>query len=622
MDKQTQDASWLRYAICGMALLLSVIHIGNVLLVLPSNVLRGLHLAFVIALIYLSGLRNAGKIKAGFNILKMLFAMLICFYYGFTYDTLIDNVTSPTLHDMVFGIALILILLDATVRTVGKGMGIVTVAFLVYLLVGKYLPGTVGHAGYSLSRSVGHIFMSSNGIFGSMIQISATYIAMFTLVGAFLERCRASDAFINIALKAAGRMPGGPALTAVIASCLFGTVNGSAVVNVITTGTFTIPLMKSIGVAPHVAGAVEAAASTGGQLMPPVMGAGAFIMSDITGVPYSEIIIKAAIPALIYFIGVFAGVYCYVRRENIPPVDATRIPSWDSVIKGSYLLLPMVVILVMILQHYSPMYSAAAGIFTGALLIVCNEFRSPRRAIETINMSMVEGATNLAGVAMGLACAGIIIGVITLTGLGAKFVTMVLFISKGMPLLALALVAVACLILGMGLPTSAAYVITATMAVPAMIKMGFPLVASHLFVFYFAVIAPVTPPVAIAAYAGAGIAGAPPNATGWKAFAFALPAFLAPFMFVYNPLLLAEGDKIQILWSFFTAMVGAVTLATATQGYFFARISPVMRVCLGGAALCLIDPGYFTDMIGLSIIMLVSVMVFFRKKQSAKKQAM
>jgi TRAP transporter 4TM/12TM fusion protein len=617
MDKQQQDTQFWKYSIFVTGFVLSTIHIANILFIFPSNILRGAHLALVFTLVYLCGLKGAGRLKCGFDIAKMIVAMVICFYYGFAYDTLIDNVTSPELHDMIFGIALVLILIDATVRTVGKGMGVVTIAFLFYLFVGKYLPGDIGHAGYSLARCIGHIFMSSNGIFGSMIQISATYIAMFTLVGAFLERCKASDAFINIALKAAGRMRGGPALTAVIASCLFGTVNGSAVVNVITTGTFTIPLMKSIGVAPHVAGAVEAAASTGGQLMPPVMGAGAFIMADITGVPYSEIIIKAAIPALIFFGGVFAGVYCYVRRENIPPVDPARIPSWGAVIRGSYLLLPMAVILGMILQNYSPMYSALAGIIVGAILIVSNDIRKPKAIIENLNMSLVEGSTNLASVAMGLACAGIIIGVITLTGLGSKFVTMVLYISQGMPLLALALVAIACLILGMGLPTSAAYVITATMAVPAMIKMGFPLIASHLFIFYFAVIAPVTPPVAIAAYAGAGIAGASPNATGWKAFAFALPAFLAPFMFVYNPLLLAEGNQFAIMWAFFTAMVGAFTLAASTQGYFFGKLSAVMRVALGGAALCLIDPGFITDMIGLAVILFVSVMRFLKNKRSS-----
>ncbi|MFZ7101585.1 MAG: TRAP transporter permease [Peptococcaceae bacterium] len=612
MNIKAQNKPLLKYSVYAMAFLLSIIHVANVIFVFPSNVIRGLHLAFVLALIYLGGL-NSGKNKFVFNIIKMSIAMLICFYYAFTYETLIYNVTSPTIYDMIFGIALIIILIDATIKTVGKGMGIVTIAFLIYIFIGKYLPGTIGHAGFGLSRIVGHIFISSNGIFGSMVQISATYIALFTLLGAFLEKCGASDAFINIALKATGKMRGGPALGAVVASCIFGMVNGSAVVNVITTGTFTIPLMRSIGVAPQVAGAIEAAASTGGQLMPPIMGAGAFIMSDITGVPYSDITLKAIIPALVFFIGVLAGVYFYVLKEDVPFVDQEKIPSSKNVFKGFYLLLPLAVVFVMILKHYSPMYSAMAGIMFAILLTVVNNFIKLKKLFEKLGFAMVEGAINLSSVAMGLACAGIIVGVITLTGLGSKFVTMVILLSQGLPLLALVFVAVSCLILGMGLPTSAAYVITATMAVPAMAEMNFPIFASHLFVFYFAVIAPVTPPVAIAAYAGAGIAGASPNETGIKSFIFALPAFLIPFMFIYNPLLLAQGDLKLVLWAFLTAIIGTVTLAAATQGYFFGKINTILRFILGGAALCLIESSIVTDTIGLTVILIIFAILFFKR---------
>ncbi|MGE5484420.1 MAG: TRAP transporter permease [Ignavibacteriales bacterium] len=587
----------------GLAVALSVIHLANFWVVFPSNILRGLHLAFVFALVYLrlaeKSTKAAGRV---FNIVKAAVAVGACAYYAFNFYSLIERVTFPESIDQVIGILLIALVLDATSRTVGKGMGIVCAAFLAYMVLGRYLPGAVGHGGYGLPRMIGHLYLSSNGVFGSMIEISATYIAMFTLLGAFLEKSGASEAFINIALKATGRLQGGPALTAVIASCLFGTVSGSAVVNVIATGTFTIPLMKSIGVAPHVAGAVEAAASTGGQIMPPVMGAGAFIMSDITGVPYSTIVIRALIPALVYFFGVFMAVSLYVRRENIQALPEEQIPSWAKVRDGLYLLAPMVLVFIMIIMRYTPSKAAIVAIGVSAALIVLRMFSRPAHGVRQLADSLADGATGVSTVAMGLACAGLIIGVVTLTGLGAKFVSFVIAISNGMPLLALVFVAVACIILGMGLPTSAAYVITATLAVPALVEMGLPLFACHMFVFYFAVIAPITPPVAIAAYAGASIAHGDPNKTGWKAFAFALPAFLMPFMFVMNPLLLAEGSVGWILWALVSALLGATALSATTQGYFFGTVSLGERVVLGIAAVMLIDPGLVTDVIGLCVI--------------------
>lgn len=616
--RQQLDVPLEKRAAFFAAVVLSCVHVANVWLMFPSHVMRGLHLGFILVLIYLGKGLGKNIAQAGASLLKLAAGVAGCLYYVVKFETLSMRMNALNQADKLIGILLILVLIDATSRTVGRGMGIITLVFLAYTFLGQYLPGELGHAGYSLGRIVGHMYLGSNGIFGTLLQMSATYLAMFTLLGAFLDRCGASGSFINIAMKATGRMQGGPALAAVVASCFFGMINGSAVVNVVTTGTFTIPLMKTLGIAPHVAAAVEAAASTGGQLMPPVMGAGAFIMADITGVPYASIIVKALVPALVFFIGVFGGVYFYVKRENVPPIDPSLIPSTRSILKDAYLLLPMLVVLVMILRRYSPVFSAVAAMGAAVALVVLRDLKAPRSVGTSLVLSLAEGAQNLSGVATGLACAGLITGVVTLTGLGSKFVTLVIAISSGQPFLALVLVAFACLILGMGLPTSAAYVITATMAVPAMTEMGLPMFASHLFVFYFAVIAPVTPPVAIAAYAGAGIADASPNQAGVSSFVFALPAFLMPFMFVYNPLLLAEGPVLEVLWASFTAIAGAVALGAASQGYFFDRIGAPPRVLLGISAFLLIQPGAVTDVAGIAGIALIGLYAYLHRRRAAK----
>lgn len=613
---QTNNSSSMYKIIVNTAaLILSIFHIANIWVVLPTHLMRGLHLGFILIIVYLSKGDSDNKTKKLFNFGKMVMGVTGCVYYIIFYEKLSLRGSLLTLPDQIIGVLLICILIDATIRTLGKGMGFVTLGFLVYMFLGKYLPGSLGHAGYGFTRMISHLYVSPNGVFGSLLQISATYLAIFTLLGAFLERSGASNAFINIAIKATGKMQGGPALAAVVASCLFGMVNGSAVVNVVTTGTFTIPLMKSLGIAPYVAGAVEAAASTGGQLMPPVMGAGAFIMSDITGVPYSDVIVKAIVPALVFFIGVFGGVFLYVKRENIPSIDEALLPSTKSIINDLYMLLPMVVVFVMMIMKYSPVFSALISIIIAVVIIAIQNTKDIKKTGKLVYDSMLDGAKNLSGIATGLACAGIITGVITLTGLGSKFVTMILSVSNAQPLLALVLVAFACLILGMGLPTSAAYVITATMAVPAMTQMGYPLFASHLFVFYFAVIAPVTPPVAIAAYAGAGIADSDPTKTGIQAFLFSLPAFLMPFMFISNPLLLAEGELIPVLWAAFTAIVGAIALAAASQGYLLNKLNIILRIILALSAFLLIDPGTITDIMGLAGTVIVGVLSYITQKK-------
>jgi TRAP transporter 4TM/12TM fusion protein len=598
-----------------LAGLLAIFHIVNMWTVLPTSFSRGIHVGAVLLLAYARIGQNKNKLMNAFTILKVAIGVYACVHYMFFFEAMYTNQTT---FDVVIGVLFVLVILDITFRSVGVGMGVVLAVFLIYVYVGRFMPGIFGHAGYSVSRTIYHLYVSPNGIFGAFIQISIAYIAMFSILGGFFEHCGASDSFIKLAMKVTGRMQGGPALAAVIASCLFGMVNGSAVVNVVTTGTLTIPLMKSLGIQPIVAGAVEAAASTGGQLMPPVMGAGAFIMADITGIPYSQIIIKALIPALVYFISVFFGVYFYVKRANIPRPDPNLIPSGPVILKGLYLLLPMFVVLVLILRDFSAGYSALMATFCATALILFREFKSPRVFAKNVWISLVEGSNSIVSIATALAAAGLIVGVVSLTGFGNRFVSLVITLSQGSSLLALIFVALACLILGMGLPTSAAYVLTATMAVPAMVQLKLPLIACHLFVFYFAVIAPVTPPVAIAAYAGAGIADASPSKTGLKAFVFTIPAFLVPFLFVYNPVLLAEGNGIDILIAGISAVAGSAVLAAGTQGYFFGKLGVVSRLILFIASLFMFVPGVASDLLGISAVVIIGIISFMHTRLSNK----
>ena len=598
-----------------LALILALLHIANIIFMFQSHVILGLHLGFILILIFLGQGLPENKLLMIIDLLALAVSLVACANFSLNYTELFMKIARISVWNQILGAALILVVLYATYRTIGTGMTVIAGIFLLYVFLGQHIPGAAGHAGFRTTRIIAHLYISSNGVFGSLLQISATYLAIFTLFGAYLDRCEASNAFINLAISATGRVAGGPALAAVVASMLFGMINGSAVVNVVTTGTFTIPLMESLGVLPEIAGAVEAAASTGGQLMPPVMGAGAFIMSDITGVSYADVIRQAVIPALVYFIGVFSGVFFYIHKAKIPKMDPALIPPTKKILSELYLLIPFIAVLVLILMDYSPMFAALIAVAMAVTLVIIRNIKQPKVIVKKIAEGLIDGSKGLSSVACGLACAGVIVGCVTLTGLGSKFVTLVVTISGSYPLLALLLIAVACLILGMGLPTSAAYVITATMAAPAMVRMGFPLFASHLFIFYFAVIAPVTPPVAIAAYAGAGIAKGDPTRTGVNAFLFALPAFLCPFMFIYNPLLLGHGQAVEVIWAAVTAVAGAIAIGASSQKYLATELTLLQSLLLLGGAFLMLYPGLVTDLIGIAIIAVIVLWSLFGKKK-------
>jgi len=527
-------------------------------------------------------------------------------YIIVNHETIVENMGFPSQTDLIMGGIAILLVLELCRRAVGPVLTAICTIFLAYTLWGNYVPGFLTHRGYPLERVISHMYLTTEGIFGIAAGVGTTYVFMFILFGAFLLRTGTGQLFIDLAVALLGNFSGGPAKVAVFASALMGTINGSSVANVVGTGSFTIPLMKSIGYRPEFAGAVEAAASTGGQLMPPVMGAGAFLMADITGIPYSQIIIAAAIPAILYYTGVLTGVHLEAKRTGLQGLPRDRLPNaWKIIKERGILLVPIVAVVYMLLNGYTPPYAAMAGIVTsivaGAIL--------PSTRVHPIRYweALVQGARDALGVSVAILAIGFIMGSATLTGAGLKIANGILMLSGGNLFLTLFFTMIASLILGMGLPTTANYLVTATIAAPALVHAGVPLLAAHLFVFYFGIIADLTPPVALAAMAGAGIANAPPVKTGIQAFKLGAPAYLVPYVFCYAPQITLLGYS---FWSgveaSFTAVLGVFCLGVSIMGWMLTKVPWWQRPPLFAAAFLLIVPGLETDAVGLVLLLVVA----------------
>lgn len=527
-------------------------------------------------------------------------------YIIVNYETIVENMGFPSQTDLIMGGIAILLVLELCRRAVGPVLTTICAIFILYAVFGNYVPGFLSHRGYPLTRVISHMYLTTEGIFGVAAGVGTTYVFMFILFGAFLLRTGTGQLFIDLAVALLGGFSGGPAKVAVFASGLMGTINGSSVANVVGTGSFTIPLMKSIGYRPQFAGAVEAAASTGGQLMPPVMGAGAFLMADITGIPYSQIIIAAAIPAVLYYTGVLTGVHLEAKRTGLEGLPRDQLPDAKKILKErGILLVPIVAVIYVLLNGYTPPYAAMTGIVAsivaGAIL--------PTTRVHPIKYweALVQGARDALGVSVAILSIGFIMGSATLTGAGLKIANGILMLSGGNLFLTLFFTMIASLILGMGLPTTANYLVTATIAAPALVQAGVPLLAAHLFVFYFGIVADLTPPVALAAMAGAGLAGAPPVKTGVQAFKLGAPAYLIPYVFCYAPQITLLGYSfLSGVEATFTAVLGVVCLGTAIMGWMFTKVPWWQRGLLFAAAFALIDPGWQTDIAGLVIIAVVA----------------
>jgi TRAP transporter 4TM/12TM fusion protein len=482
-------------------------------------------------------------------------------------------------------------------------MPILAVFFIVYAFYGRSFPGMLAHRGFDLERISAVLYLTTEGISGLPLQVSATYVAAFVIFAAFLDVSGAGRFFIDWSNALVGWVRGGPAKVAVIASALMGTISGSAVANVVSTGPFTIPLMKHVGLRPAFAGGVEAAASSGGQIMPPVMGAAAFIMVEILGVPYTEIVTAAILPAILYFIGILVMIDLEVSRLGIKGLDRSELGAASQIfLAKGHLALPLVALLFLLFYvDYTPTTSAFFA--TCAVIVSCYLRRSTWLPLREILEGLRRGGMGLLEVAAVCACAGIVIGVMMLTGLGLRLSAIMIDVSGGSLGVLLVLTAVVALILGMGLPSSAVYVVLATLIAPAMVKLGVDPIAAHLFVFYFGVLGNVTPPVAIAAYAAAALAGANATATGIAAFRLALAGFLLPFIWIYSPSLILKGELLEVVGTTVSAIIGIVALSGALQGYLWQLpLSTIARILLLGASIALIVPGWQTDAVGLTLI--------------------
>ncbi|HHV78658.1 MAG TPA: TRAP transporter permease [Firmicutes bacterium] len=572
---------------------------------LDDKLQRPTHLMFALALIFLlyPFRRQWDRQRMHWADLSLAsIAVATGVYCLVNYEELVARTGAYTPTDVFIAVVGVLLVLEATRRIVGPAMVIVATAFLLYSWVGPLLPGVISHRGYSLERIFTHMYFTTEGILGIPLGVSATFIFLFILFGAFLEKTGIGKFFIDLANAVAGGSPGGPAKVAVFSSALFGTVSGSSVANVVGTGTFSIPLMKSLGYKPEFAGAVEAASSTGGQLMPPIMGAAAFLMAEFIGIKYVEVAKAAVLPAVLYFAGIWIMVDLEARKLGLRGLPKEQLPLLGRLLRErGYLVLPLIGIIYFLVSGYTPMRAALGGL---ALTVLTGFLkREGRLTLRDLVNAMEQGARGALSVAAACACAGIIVGTVTLTGLGLKMGDALIALAGGRLLFTLFFTMLTSLILGMGAPTTANYVITSTIAAPAIVKLGVPKIAAHLFAFYFGIIADITPPVALAAFAGSAIAKANPFKTGVNATKLAIAAWLVPYIFVFNPVLVLVGATPGlILRMAVTSLIGMVAVGAAVQGYLLTDMSIIERVFLFVGGIMLIDPGFTTDVMGLVVV--------------------
>lgn len=580
--------------------------------------LRATHWLVISVVIFL--LYPATKKGSKISVLDVLFSVLAFasgIYILFTWKRIADNAGVATNVDIVFGCIAIIVVLEAARRSIGSVLAGLAAFFLLYAFVGHVIPGILGHRQYTLNRVVKFLYTGTEGIYGAAMNVSAQYVALFVLFGTMLEYFGGGQLFVDIAFSLTGKSCGGPGKAAVVSSALMGTMSGSAVANVVTTGAFTIPLMKKNGYKNDFAGAVEAVSSTGGQILPPVMGAAAFLMAEMTGITYNRISLSACIPALFYFLSVFFAVDLVAKKNGIGVLDKQNIKPIKEVLKGRwYLLIPVVVLITLIVIGYSAIKAAVYSMMAIFVLdVIFNKDRkeAPKKFIKALG----KGMRSMISVAGACACAGIIVGVISLTGIGTKFTSFMISVSNGNILIALFMTMFAALVLGCGLPTTAAYIVLSSLAVPALTKMGVGLLPAHLFVFYFGSISTITPPVALSSYAAAAIADANPNKVGWQALRLGLVAFIVPFMFVYQSALLMDGAILSVILACLTGIIGVYFLSVGSQGYLFSNCSWYERLMAVTGGLMMMYPGNLTDLIGLALCAATVVMQIIKKKKQA-----
>ena len=570
---------------------------------------RSVHLGFALLLTFMLYPTSPKGPRSRLFILDVAFICLsiaVTVYSIVGFDGMVQRQGIPNLLDLTFGGIALLLVMEASRRVMGLQITMIVAAFLAYALLGQYVPGFFGHRPFSFSRAIGYQYMTTEGLFGIPLGVSATFVIIFIIFGAFMHKTGMGKLFLDMSMAAAGHLSGGPAKVAVISSCLMGMLSGSTVANVVTTGSFTIPLMKRIGYTPVFAAGVETVASTGGMFMPPVMGAAAFVMAEFLGISYMQVALMAFIPAFLYYFAILCQVHLRAKKMNLVGLPKSELPKPWTVLKSrGYLLIPVLVLIYFLLQDYSPMrvgfYAIVANVVMGVLLGKGEDRLTLRSFLDACE----EAGKTAITVAVACAASGIIVGVVTMTGLGLKFAMLIYEISQGILILTLLITMLVCLMLGMGVPVTASYIIVATIAAPVLIKLGVIAPAAHLFVCYFAVLADVTPPVCIAAFAAAGLAQSNPMKTGFAAWKLALAGFIVPFLFCYNSSLLGLGSTREVIMSVLSAALGIVSLSVAVERYLVGDLKTYHSIVLFGAALALLIPGIVTDLIGLGLLGLI-----------------
>ena len=595
-------ASIVRILAVGM----SLYHLGVAFLGPPEAFFfRGTHLliAMVLTFLIFPGFRKGSRTTPGLIDLGLLALSCLTIGYlwanhNYLYDrfVFVDDLRPP---DLVLGTIFILLVLEATRRCIGLAMPLTALSFVVYaLFFTNVRPESLIEVNY----------LTTEGIFGIPLSVSATYVILFILFGAFVERSGTGKLFMDSSMSVAGHTAGGPAKVAVITSGLFGTISGSAVANVMTTGTFTIPMMYRLGYRPAFAGAVEAVASTGGQIMPPIMGAAAFVMAEFLGASYLEVATFALIPAVLYYVAVFFAVHFEAKRLGLMGVPKEELPKFFDVIKArGHLFIPLIIIITVLFMGYSAPMAALAVIMSVVPIALLRATTRKDISLSMIIGSLEDGAKGTLAIAMACACAGIVIGVLAQTGLGLDFTTLVLNAAQSNIYYALGLTMIAGIILGMGLPTTPAYIIQVALLVPALIKLGIVEQAAHLFVFYFAILSAITPPVAMAVYAAVGISKSPLWETGWAAVKLGATGYIVPFMFAFSPALLMIGPWDIVTVAITTALIGVICLASSLHGFLLVNLIWAERSMLFLAAILLIKPGPTTDAIGGFLVLLAVI---------------
>lgn len=547
--------------------------------------------------------RNGNSPTASDVVLALMVAGTVLYWIS-QFEALNYRAGAENEVDMLVSVVGLLLSLEICRRVLGWSITLIGVGMIAFALFGPYLPELFAHRGFRFERLATALFLTTNGVFGVMANVLATYVILFIFFGAFLQKSGAGKFFIDLPLALAGRSTGGPAKVAVISSALFGSVSGSAIANTVSSGAFTIPMMKRAGFKPHVAGAIEPAASIGGMFLPPIMGAGGFLMAELTGTPYSTIMILSIGPAILYFLAVYCMVHFEAKKHGLVGVQGEEIPHWKTVFKGGwYYALPLVIITVLLLAGRSAGNSAFwATLSCIAVSWVNKETRmGPKQIWEAIQV----GARNTLIVGATIGVIGVIVGTISLTGMGLKFSDLIISMAGDSLLLALVLVAIASLVLGMGVPVTAAYLIVAVLAVPALGEFGVSAIAAHMIVYWLSQDSNITPPVCVAAYAGAAIAGSDPWKTGWTSFKFAKMLYVMPLLFAYVPAMLLDGTTLEIITAFTSATLGTLAFGAFAMGYLRRQTRWHEWLLLGAGTLLLYWPTFVSDIAGLALVALV-----------------